>query len=279
MEILDLINHGSRQLKNKKIFSHKLDSEILLSKVLNKTREELLINLNKKIDPTKINYFNRLISRRSLREPIAYILEEKEFWSKNFLVNKNTLIPRPETELMVEKIVKIFEKKKIYILDIGTGTGCILLSLLSELKTSKGIGIDISKKAIEIARSNSKKHELNHRTKFFRRSLSEIYHRKFDLIVSNPPYLSKQELENTSYEIKKYEPFIALDGGEDGLDFYRDFSKKINDIMNLNSYLIIEIGERQLSDCIDIFSLSELNFHKKTQDLQKKDRILIYSKL
>ena len=183
MEILDLINHGSRQLKNKKIFSHKLDSEILLSKVLNKTREEILINLNQKIDPTKINHFNRLISRRSLREPIAYILEEKEFWSKNFLVNKNTLIPRPETELMVEKIVKIFEKKRIYILDIGTGTGCILLSLLSELKTSKGIGIDISKKAIEIAQSNSKKHGLIHRTKFFRRSLSEIYQNKFDLIV------------------------------------------------------------------------------------------------
>ena len=99
------------------------------------------------------------------------------------------------------------------------------------------------------------------------------------MIVSNPPYLTKKELENTSYEIKNYEPLIALDGGDDGLNFYRDFSKKINKIMNVNSYLVLEIGERQLRDCIDIFRLSELNFHKKAQDLQKKDRILIYSKL
>ena len=181
MEILELINSGSKKLKDKDIFSHRLDSEILLSEVLNQTREELLINLNKKIEPQEIADFYKLIERRSSKEPVAYILKKKEFWSKNFLVNHNTLIPRPETELMVEKIVKIFKTKDIFILDIGTGTGCILLSILSELKKSKGIGIDISSKAIQIANVNSKKHKLTQRTKFYKRSLNEIYHNKFDL--------------------------------------------------------------------------------------------------
>ena len=179
MEILELINSGSQQLKRKNIYSHKLDSEILLSKVLKKRREELLINLSQKIKTEKIIEFHRLIKRRSFKEPIAYILEEKEFWSKNFIVNKNALIPRPETELMVEKIVKIFKTKDIFILDIGTGTGCILLSILSELKNSKGIGIDISQKAIQIAKQNLKKHKLSHQIKFLRKSLTQIYRQKF----------------------------------------------------------------------------------------------------
>ena len=183
MKILKLINDGSKQLKEKNIYSHKLDSEILLSEVLSQTREKMIINFNKKIEEKKITDFNKLIKRRSLKEPIAYILKKKEFWSKNFLVDYNTLIPRPETELMVEKIIKIFKGKDIFILDIGTGTGCILLSILSELKHSKGIGIDISSKAIKIANANLKKHQLNQRTKFYKRSLNEIYNNKFDLII------------------------------------------------------------------------------------------------
>ena len=130
-----LINFASNKLKHNKILSHKLDSELLLSKVLKKKREELLTNLCQKINKKKILSFNKLIIRRSLREPLAYIIKEKEFWSKIFEVDKNTLIPRPETELMVEQILKIYKNKKIFILDIGTGTGCILISLLSELKS------------------------------------------------------------------------------------------------------------------------------------------------
>ena len=275
MEILKLINNGSRQLKDKKIFSHKLDSEILLSKVLNKTREDLLINLNQKIDSTKINYFNRLISRRSSREPIAYILNEKEFWSKNFLVNKNTLIPRPETELMVEKIVKIFEKKNIYILDIGTGTGCILLSLLSELKTSKGIGIDISKKAIEIARANSKKHKLNHRIKFFSRSLSEIYHSKFDLIVSNPPYIRKKDIKNLNEDIKKFEPKLALDGGNDGLDVIKKVIYKSKSILKIKGMLALEIGNEQFRKVSKILRRNKFKTKYLVKDYRANIRCII----
>jgi len=151
MNALELINFGTNELRKKKIDTSRLDSELLLSKILDKNREEILINLEQKICQKNLLKYKQLIQRRSQCEPIAYITKEKEFWSKIFFVSSDTLIPRPETELIVEKLTKIFEEKKISILDIGTGTGCILISLLSELKNSKGIGIDISKKALRIA--------------------------------------------------------------------------------------------------------------------------------
>ena len=275
MEILELINNGSRKLKNKKIYSHKLDSEILLSRVLNKTREELLISLNQKIEPQKINDFYKLVDRRSLKEPIAYILEKKEFWSKNFLVNKNTLIPRPETELMVEKIVKIFKTKNIFILDIGTGTGCILLSILSELKNSKGIGIDISSKAIKIANENSKKHKLTQRTKFYRRSLSEIYQNKFDLIVSNPPYIMRKDIKNLNEDIKKFEPKLALDGGNDGLDVIKKVIYKSKNILKTKGMLALEIGNEQFKKVSKILRSNKFKTRYLVKDYRENIRCIL----
>ena len=275
MEILELINNGSRKLKNKKIYSYRLDSEILLSRVLNKTREELLINLNQKIEPQKINDFYKLVDRRSLKEPIAYILEKKEFWSKNFLVNKNTLIPRPETELMVEKIVKIFKTKDIFILDIGTGTGCILLSILGELKNSKGIGIDISSKAIKIANENSKKHKLTQRTKFYRRSLSEIYQNKFDLIVSNPPYIMRKDIKNLNEDIKKFEPKLALDGGNDGLDLIKKVIYKSKNILKTKGMLALEIGNEQFKKVSKILRSNKLKTRYLVKDYRENIRCIL----
>ena len=245
MEILKLINTGSLKLKNNNINSYRIDSEILLARILNKKREELLINLDKKVSSTTIKNFNKLINRRSSKEPIAYILKEKEFWSKNFLVDKNTLIPRPETELLVEKIVNIFEKKNIHILDIGTGTGCILLSILSELKNATGTGVDISQKAIRIANKNSLNHKLRGRAKFFRKSLTEIYGDKFDLIVSNPPYIKKKDIKNLEDDIKKFEPKLALDGGNDGLDLIKKVIYKSKRILKIKGMLALEIGNEQ----------------------------------
>ena len=156
MKASELINIGSKKLKTNSIKSFILDSEILLSKVLNKKREEVLVDLNQKIENNKILEFLKYIDRRALKEPIAYIIQQKEFWSKNFEVNNKTLIPRPETELMLEKLINLYKKKSINILDIGTGSGCIILSLLSELKSSKGTGIDISFGALQIAKKNAK---------------------------------------------------------------------------------------------------------------------------
>ena len=274
MNALELLYKGSINLKQKKIASSRLDAEILLSKVLKKKREEVLINLDQKICLKHILKFNNLIQRRSQNEPVAYIIKEKEFWSKNFLVNKNTLIPRPETELMVEKLVKIFSEKKISILDIGTGCGCILISLLSELDTSRGIGIDISKKALVIARKNLEKHNLKKKIKFLNKSLDSKFHHKFDLIVSNPPYIRSNEIKKLAEDIKKYEPRIALDGGNDGLDLIKKVIYKTKNILKFKGMLALEIGNGQYKKVSKILTQNNFKIEHTIKDYKDNIRCL-----
>ena len=246
MKALELIKIGTKLLKEKNILTYNLDTELILSKSLNKPREELLINLDHNIDKKCLTNFNEYLIRRSKKEPVAYLLEEKEFWSKKFLVNKDTLIPRPETELLVEKLVTIFKKKRITILDIGTGSGCIIMSLLSELKNSTGTAIDISSKAILVAKKNAIRFKLSDRIKFLNKSFENLYEKKFDLVVSNPPYIKRSDIKNLSEDIKKFEPRMALDGGNDGLDLIKKVIYKSKKILKINGMLAIEIGNEQI---------------------------------
>ena len=275
MNALELINIGSSKLKIKQIGSHKLDSEILLSKVLNKRREEMLVNLDQMIMPEKISAFNKLINRRSNNEPIAYIIKEKEFWSKLFFVNKDTLIPRPETELMVEHIVKMFKEKSISILDIGTGSGCILISLISELRYSRGIGIDISKKALSVAEKNAKYYKLENQIRFLNKSFEDLKNCKFDLIVSNPPYIETQAIENLDDDIKNFEPIMALDGGNDGLDVIRKVIYKSQSILKNNGTLALEIGNEQYIKVSKILKKNNFKILKYIKDYKENIRCLI----
>ena len=275
MNVLELIKKGSSQLKKKNIITYMLDSEILLSKVLNKKREEILINLDKKICTNLVSRYSSLIKRRSNNEPVAYICNEKEFWSKNFYVNINTLIPRPETELMVDKLVKKFKDKKISILDIGTGSGCILISLLSELKNSRGIGIDISKNAVLIAKKNAKKYKMQHNTKFFKKPLSSNFIQKFDLIVSNPPYIMSKDIKNLSDDIKKFEPRIALDGGNDGLDLIKKVIYKTKNILKIKGTLALEIGNEQYKKVSKILVENNFKIEHAVKDYKDNVRCLI----
>ena len=261
MNAFEIIKFGSNLLKEKKIPSFILDSEILLSKILNKTRENVLINLDQKINIKNISTYKEYLKRRSNNEPIAYILGEKEFWSKNFNVNKDTLIPRPETELLVDKILKIYQEKQISILDIGTGSGCIVISLLSSLKTSNGVGIDISKNAILMAKKNALKYKLSRRLKFLNKSINNIFSKKFDLIVSNPPYVESKDIKNLSDDIKRFEPRIALDGGNDGLDLIKKVIYKSKYILKIKGMLALEIGNEQIKKVSKI--LIDNNFRIK----------------
>ena len=246
MKALEVIKKGTKLLREKNIPTYILDTELILSKSLNKSREEILINLEQNINKKNFTDFNEYLIRRSKKEPIAYLLEEKEFWSKKFFVNKDTLIPRPETELLVEKLVNIFKKKKVTILDIGTGTGCIIISLLSELKNSSGTAIDISHRAIVVAKKNAYKFKVSDRIKFLNKSFEVLYNKKFDLIVSNPPYIKRSDIKNLSEDIKRFEPRMALDGGNDGLDLIKKVIYKSKKILKINGLLALEIGNEQI---------------------------------
>ena len=272
MKILDAIKTGSKLLKEKNIPTYILDSELLLSKSLNKSREELLINLEQNINKKDLASFNKHLIRRSKKEPIAYLIGEKEFWSKKFFVNKDTLIPRPDTELLVEKLVTLYKKKRVTILDIGTGTGCIIISLLSELKNSSGMAVDISSKALFVARKNALKFKLSDRIKFLNQHFEHIHNKKFDLIVSNPPYITSNGIKNLSDDIKKFEPRMALDGGNDGLDLIKKVIYKSKKILKINGMLGLEIGNEQINKVSKILTDNKFIIKCVIRDYKKNVR-------
>jgi release factor glutamine methyltransferase len=277
----DFIISALDKLKENKIPNPEIDLRVLLnySKYSKYLKNEIIFS---NFDLTQINVdlFKKILNRRIASEPISKIINKKYFWKDDFYVNEFVLDPRPETEGIIEETLKLITNKqtKLKILDIGTGSGAIAISLAREFINADITAIDISDKAIKVANKNIINKKLNSQIQIKKASIHNISE-KFDLIVSNPPYLTTKELENTTQEIKNYEPYIALNGGDDGLVFYREFSREIYELMNTKSYLILEIGEKQFNDCIEIFGVSGLKFHKKVQDLQKKDRILVYSKL
>ena len=234
--------------KKSGILSSRLDAEILLSSIAGKDRLELISKENLKVSNEQARYFHHLIERRKKREPIAYILKKKEFFSLPFFINSNSLIPRPETELLVEKILSIYKNKKPFILDVGTGSGCIILSLLDKMPNARGVGLEISKDTIKIAKINAKKVLKNHifKVKFEHSSIQNFYSKKhFDVIISNPPYIPTYEIKNLSDDVKNFEPKLALDGGKDGLDVIKKVIYKSKYILKSKGILALEIGNGQ----------------------------------
>ena len=274
----NLISLSLKRLKMHKIPNPNLDLRILINYSSKSKKKIFLSNFNDAdIDLQK---FENVLNRRLKFEPIAKIVNKKSFWKYDFYVDHNVLDPRPETELIIEESLKIIKKKnkKIDILDLGTGSGCLAVCLAKEFINSRITAIDISPKAMKVATKNFNMHKCTNRiTKKI--CTVESINKKFDLIVSNPPYLSKDDYQKTSREIKDYEPKKAFYGGIDGLFFYKKFARNLPKLMKSDSYLIIEIGENQAQKCIKLFSNSGLNFLKKVKDLQKKDRILVFYKL
>ena len=245
MILENTIKQASQLLKNKNIISHELDVQVILSDIMGVTRDFFIMNRSINVSINTIKKFNHAIKRRINREPVAYIIGKKEFWSQDFAVNQATLVPRPETELLIYKVVDFFKNERINVLDIGTGSGCILLSILKELDFSRGVGIDISTKAIKTAQINSKNLNLFHQSKFKVFDISKFNVGKYDLIVSNPPYIPSKDIKNLSKDIINYEPLVALNGGLDGLDLIRKVIYKSNSLLKRNGLLAIEIGFNQ----------------------------------
>ncbi len=273
-----IIEDSISKLKSKNFTDPTLDIRVLLNQCSNVKKELFLSTFEEK--NINLKKFNNYLSRRLKYEPISKIIKKKSFWKYDFYVDSNVLDPRPETEFIIEESIRLFVKKnlKINVLDIGTGSGCLSICIAKEFKNSKIRAIDISNKAIKVAKKNIKIHNCKNQIKC---KIQEIHQIKdtYDLIVSNPPYLSKKDFQNMETNIKKFEPKNAFLGGEDGLKFYRIFAKKLPNLMKKNSFLILEIGELQFLPCLEIFQNSGLTFIRKIKDFQKKDRILVFSKL
>ena len=245
MILENTIKQASQLLKSHNIASYALDAEIILSDIMGVTREFLIINNHASISKNIIKKYKFAIKRRINREPVAYITGKKEFWSEDFVVNDATLIPRPETELLIYTVINFFKNKRINILDIGTGSGCILLSILKELNLSRGTGIDILPKAIQTAEVNAKNLNLHNRSKFKIFDFTKYNSGTFDLIVSNPPYIKSRDIKNLRKDIINHEPKTALDGGVDGLDLTKKVIYKSNHLLKRNGLLALEIGFNQ----------------------------------
>ncbi len=280
MNIQTALNQASKTLNNSSNASFKLDSEILLSEVIKKSRQYLILNSNEELKKENIKLFNYLLKRRKKGEPIAYLIKKKEFWKQNFYINQNVLIPRPDTELLVEETLKLFNvNSKLNILDIGTGSGCILLSILNERKSFYGTGIDISKKAINVARFNAKMLQLSNRAKFYNSDVDKFLIDKYDLILSNPPYIKQKDLKYLEIDIKDFEPKLALDGGKDGFSKIMKIISKTSTLLKRNGKFILEIGFGQKNRILNILKKNNFFINKVLKDYGKKDRCIISTKI
>ena len=280
MNIQSAVIEGTSVLKNKSIISAQLDTEILMAKALGKSREYIILNHDKVLDIENLEYFKKLVHERSTRKPIAYLLNKKFFWKSEFYVNKNALIPRPDTEIIIEQILKVTKNKNyLRILDIGIGSGCILLSILKERKNYYGTGIDISKDSLEISKINAKNLLVEERIKFYKSDVDKFAQGKYDLIVSNPPYIKKNNLKYLERDVLKFEPKQALDGGLDGLSVIRKVIKKSSELLKKNGKFILEIGFDQKSKVIKLLKNKGFYINSTIKDFAKNDRCIVSTKI
>jgi len=280
MKYQEILNKGSKILKLNNIKSYNLDSEILLSLTLELNRSQLLLSLDKKIENQEKFFFFNFIERRSKNEPIAYIAGYKEFWKNKFKVDKNVLIPRPDTETIIEQVLNeldINSSKKI--LDIGTGSGCIIISILNERKKCFGVGIDISKNAVKLAKYNAKIQHIDNRVKFLNSDIDNFYGDKYDLIISNPPYIRHHKINGLEKDIKNHEPKVALDGGIDGYDKIRLIIEKSSTLIKKRGKLFLELGINQTRETIKILNLNGFYKTKVVKDLARKNRCIVSTKI
>ena len=276
----EILKKGSNFLKKNKIKNPYLDTELILSKVTNKKREEILLNTSNKLKNKDITKFKKYLFRRYHKEPMAYILGYKDFWKYKFLTNKSVLIPRPDTELVIEEALKYLpiEKSKKF-LDVGTGSGCIAISLLKERPLSIATAIDISKNAIIVAKTNAKLHQLENKIRFFNIDIDKFNSSKYDLIISNPPYINKVDLNRLDDDVRLYEPRLALYGGINGFDAIKKVIKKSSKLLKCNGKLIIEIGHKQKNYIVKILLKNGFYINEICKDFSGKDRCLVSTKI
>jgi release factor glutamine methyltransferase len=280
MNIENTLNQGINILKANKIQNPHLDSEILLSESINKDKKYIILNSKEILSNKQLENFNSFIERRKNGEPIAYLIKKKEFWKDEFYVNKDVLIPRPDTEIIIEQVLKIYSKQsQLHILDIGTGSGCILLSILKERSKFYGIGIDISKKSINVSKFNAKKLSLTNRVKFIHSSVDNFKIGKYDIVVSNPPYIELLNLKYLEKDVVNFEPKLALSGGFDGFSKIRKVISKASNLIKKNGKFILEIGFNQKNKVKKILKEEGFYVNKAIKDYGNNDRCIVSTKI
>ena len=257
----------------------RLDVEILLQKSLGDVdRLYILLNLDKVLSEDEEKTFIKYINERLENRPIAYIVGNREFMGLDFYVKEGVLIPRPDTEILVEEVIELAKNKgDINILDIGTGSGAITVSLAKYLPNAKITSVDIEDIPLEVGRINAKSNEVEDRIEFVKSNLFENIDKdmKFDIIVSNPPYIKREVVENLDKQVKDYEPYTALEGGEDGLDFYREITKQSKSYLKEKGILAYEVGHDQSEDVSKLMiDGGYTNIYTK-KDLQGFERVVI----
>ena len=280
MKINKAIDEANLILKQNLIKSAELDSEILMSEAIQKDRKYVILNLEENLKPENYSNFQELIKQRAKGKPVAYLLGKKDFWKYEFQIKENILIPRPDTEIIIDQILKITKfKSKLSILDIGVGSGCILLTILKEKKNFNGTGIDISKKCTDMARINALNLGLLNRVKFFKSDVDNFNYGKYDLIISNPPYINKFDLKYLEKDVVNFEPKLALDGGLDGLSEISKIVQKSSELIKKNGKLVLEIAFDQKNKVKKILFNKGFYINKVIKDYAKNDRCIISTKL
>ena len=280
MNINSAINQGSKLLCHKFISNPKLDSELLMAKTIKKDRNYILLNSDSYINKNELTKFYALIKQRSLGSPIAYLINKKHFWNSEFFITNDILIPRPDTELIVENVLRLTKRKnKINILDIGVGSGCIILSILKERENFYGTGIDISEKCLKISRINAANLKVGTRLKLYKSDVDKFTLGKYDLIVSNPPYIKTCKLKYLERDVADFEPRLALNGGLDGLSEIRKVIKKSSELVKKSGKLILEIGFDQKNEVINLLKKESFYIDSIEKDLANNDRCIVSTKI
>ena len=279
MIIENAIQKAVKILKKNNIATPFLDSELLMSETICKDRSYILLNPRENLSCSHLSYFEKLIDLRSKGEPIAYLVEKKDFWNYEFVVKNGVLIPRPETEIIVHESLKLAQNKKcLKILDVGVGSGCILLSILSDRKNFNGTGIDVSKKSLKVSKFNAKMLNLNNRVRFYNSDVDNFNIGKYDIIVSNPPYIKRLNLKYLDKDVKNFEPNLALNGGLDGISKIRKVIIRSSCLIKKNGKFILEIGFNQRNNVVKILKENGFYINKVLKDYAKIDRCIVSTK-
>lgn len=277
MKIKDLIKKGTLDLRSNGIDNASLKARLLMQHSINKNREYLIVHDEDELTKAQIIEFKKGIEQLIYGVPLQYITHLQEFMKMDFYVDESVLIPRPDTEILVEEVINISKgMKDIKILDMCTGSGAIAISLAKYIEDCQIIAVDVSKEALRVAKLNAKNQAVESKISFINSNLFySIVKERYDIIVSNPPYIRKDVIKSLSKEVQN-EPKLALDGGLDGLDFYRKIINSSSNYLKVNGYLCLEIGFDQKSQVIDLIK-DKGDFSKvySIEDLAGKDRVIV----